>query len=212
MIHELRTYTLKPGTINKVLEASGTVARRIRGGDNYGKLEGHWSSEIGTLNQYLHLWSFENVSEMQRLRGALAALPEWREEYIPLVRPSILRQEIRILRPVLDMKEPEEGNNFHELRTYRLKPGKASEWTERMVEAMPAREKYSRNLGLWTNDFPDPNEITHLWTYKSWHERMEARASSQADPVWQQFLQYAGPFVENMHSMILTPSPYSPRQ
>ena len=212
MIHELRTYTLKPGTINKVLEASGTVARRIRGGDNYGKLEGHWSSEIGTLNQYLHLWSFENVSEMQRLRGELAALPEWREEYIPLVRPSILRQEIRILRPVLNMKESEEGNNFHELRTYRLKPGKASEWTERMVEAMPAREKYSPNLGLWTNDFPDPNEITHLWTNKSWHERMEARASSQADPVWQQFLQYAGPFVENMHSMILTPSPYSPRQ
>ena len=212
MIHELRTYTLKPGTINKVLEASGTVARRIRGGDNYGKLEGHWSSEIGTLNQYLHLWSFENVSEMQRLRGELAALPEWREEYIPLVRPSILRQEIRILRPVLNMKESEEGNNFHELRTYRLKPGKVSEWTERMVEAMPAREKYSRNLGLWTNDFPDPNEITHLWTYKSWHERIEARASSQADQVWQQFLQYAGPFVENMHSMILTPSPYSPRQ
>ncbi|SVC39098.1 uncharacterized protein METZ01_LOCUS291952, partial [marine metagenome] len=80
MIHELRTYTLKPGTINKVLEASGTVARRIRGGDNYGILEGHWSSEIGTLNQYVHLWGFESLAEMQRLRGELAALPEWHEE------------------------------------------------------------------------------------------------------------------------------------
>ena len=212
MIHELRMYTLKPGSINKALEASGTVAKRIRGSDNYGKLEGHWSSEIGTLNQYIHLWGFESVSEMQRLRGELAALPEWRKEYVPLIRPNILRQEIRILRPVLDMKDPEGDNNFHELRTYRVKPGKAAEWTGRMVEAMPAREKYSRNLGLWINDFPDPNEITHLWAYKSWQERMEARAGSQADPVWKKFLGYAGPLIEDMHSMILTPSPYSPRQ
>ena len=212
MIHELRMYTLKPGSINKAIEASGTVGRRIRCGDNYGKLEGHWSSDIGTLNQYIHLWGFESVSEMQRLRGELAALPEWRKEYVPLIRPNIQRQEIRIMRPVLDMKDPEGDNNFHELRTYRVKPGKAAEWTGRMVEAMPAREKYSRNLGLWINDFPDPNEITHLWAYKSWQERIEARAGSQADPVWKKFLGYAGPLIEDMRSMILAPSPYSPRQ
>jgi hypothetical protein len=49
MIFELRIYTVKPGTVNQVLEASGTVAREIRDGDSYGKLEGHWASEIGTL-------------------------------------------------------------------------------------------------------------------------------------------------------------------
>ena len=142
MIHELRTYTLKPGTVPSALEASGTVARRIREGDKYGKLEGHWSSEIGTLNQYVHMWQFENVSEMQRLRGELAALPEWRKEYVPLIRPHILRQDIRILQPVFEMMEPDGENNFHELRTYCLKPGKAAEWSDRIAEAMPIREKY----------------------------------------------------------------------
>ena len=68
MIHELRMYTLKPGTVNKVIEASGTVAQRIRGGAAYGKLESHWSSEIGLLNQYIHLWAYENLEEMRRLR------------------------------------------------------------------------------------------------------------------------------------------------
>ncbi len=212
MIHELRTYTLKPGTVPSALEASGTVARRIREGDKYGKLEGHWSSEIGTLNQYVHMWQFENVSEMQRLRGELAALPEWRKEYVPLIRPHILRQDIRILQPVFEMKEPDGENNFHELRTYCLKPGKAAEWSARMAEAMPIREKYSRNLGLWTTIFPNPNEVTHLWAYNSWQERSEARSGSQADPEWKEFLAYGKPLMEEMHSMILVPSTYSPRQ
>ncbi|MBT06558.1 MAG: NIPSNAP family protein, partial [Rhodospirillaceae bacterium] len=33
MIFELRVYTVRPGTVNQVLEASGTVAREIREGD-----------------------------------------------------------------------------------------------------------------------------------------------------------------------------------
>ena len=212
MIHELRTYTLKPGTVPKALEASGTVARQIRGGDKYGKLEGHWSSEIGILNQYVHMWQFDSLNEMQRLRTELADLAAWQEEYIPLIRPHILKQDIRILQPVFDMKYPEGDQNFHELRTYRLKPGKAAEWASRMEEAMPTREKYSKNLGLWINKFPNPNEVTHLWAYKSWQERIEARAKSQVDPVWKDFLDYAGPLIEEMHSMILLPSNYSPRK
>ncbi len=212
MIHQLRAYTVKPGTIGDVLEASGTVARRIREGDKYGVLEGHWSSEIGPLNQYVHLWAYDSLAEMERLRGELAAIPAWQSDYIPLIRPNILRQTVNIMRPVIDMKMPEGENNFHELRRYRLQPGKAVEWTKRMAEHMPAREKYSLNLGLWTSDFPDPNEVVHLWAYESWKHRKEARAGSQADPDWQKFLSYGGPLIEDMTSMILQPSQYSPRK
>ena len=87
MIHELRMYTVRPGTLHKVLEASSTVGARIRNGATYGRLEGHWGSEIGPLNQYVHLWSYNSLSEMQRLRAELGALEAWREEYVPLIRP-----------------------------------------------------------------------------------------------------------------------------
>lgn len=212
MIHQLRAYTVTPGTIGKVLEASGTVARRIREGDKYGVLEGHWSSEIGPLNQYVHLWAYDSLAEMERLRGELSALPAWKAEYLPLIRPHVLHQAVHILRPVIDMKTPEGEGNFHELRRYRLQPGKAVEWTQRMAEHMPAREKYSPNLGLWTSDFPDPNEVVHLWSYESWEHRVEARKGSQADPDWQSFLGYCVPLIEGMTSMILQPSQYSPRK
>ena len=49
MIYELRTYTVKPGAIGDLVKAAGTVSRDIRG-DNFGKLEGCWTTEIGPLN------------------------------------------------------------------------------------------------------------------------------------------------------------------
>jgi hypothetical protein len=212
MIFELRVYTMRPGTVNQALEASGTVAREIREGDKYGKLEGHWASEIGTLNQYVHLWSYEDLPTMLRLRKELSEKPEWKKKYVPLILPHLIRQEVSLLEPVLDMKQPIGENNFHELRTYQLRPGTAKNWAAQMAEAMPVREKYSKNIGLWVNVTPDPNKVTHLWSYATWEERMQARRDSQNDPEWKDFLSYARPLMGSMESIILSPSRWSPRK
>ena len=39
MIYELRTYTVKPGTLGDIVKAASTVSRDVRV-DNFGKLEG----------------------------------------------------------------------------------------------------------------------------------------------------------------------------
>lgn len=69
MIYELRTYTVKPGTVGDMVKAASTVSRDIRG-DNYGKLEGYWLTEIGPLNQVMHMWSYSDFNEHTRLRGS----------------------------------------------------------------------------------------------------------------------------------------------
>ncbi len=69
MIYELRTYTVKPGTLGDMVKAASTVSREIRG-DNYGKLEGYWMTEIGPLNQVLHMWSFASFEERAAARRA----------------------------------------------------------------------------------------------------------------------------------------------
>ena len=86
MIYELRTYTVKPGTLGDIVKAASTVSRDIRG-NNYGKLEGYWFTEIGPLNQVMHMWSYDSFDERARLRGELAKNPRWNGEYIPLIRP-----------------------------------------------------------------------------------------------------------------------------
>ena len=212
MIHELRMYTCRPGTIARVLEASGTVARRIRQGDKYGTLEGHFSTELGELNRFVHLWRYDSMAEMARLRGDLGQLEAWRTEYVPLIRPSLMDQTVRILNPLRDMKQPEGEGNIYELRIYRLPPGEAVPWARAMAEAMPAREKYSRNIGLWTTQLPDPNEVVHLWAYPNFEARMEARRASKADPVWKAFLAENVPALRTMSSTLLVPSAWSPRK
>ena len=211
MIHELRMYTCKPGTVGKVLEASGTVARRIREGDRYGVLEGHFSSEIGPLNRFVHLWRYDSMAEMVRLRGELGALEAWRTEYVPLIRPNLIDQTVRIMNPLREMKTPEGANNIYELRVYRLPPGGAAPWAREMLAALPAREKYSMNVGLWTNLLPDPNEVVHLWAYPNFEARMEARRASQADPDWKAFLGANVGALQAMSSTLLIPSAWSPR-
>ena len=73
MIYELRTYTVKPGTLGDMIKAASTISRDIRK-DDYGKLEGYWSTEIGPLNQVLHMWSYN------RFRGARADAGRTRQE------------------------------------------------------------------------------------------------------------------------------------
>ena len=74
MIYELRTYTVKPGTVGDMVKAASTVSRDIRG-DNYGKLEGYWLTEIGPLNQVMHMWSYSDFNER---RGCAANSPRTR--------------------------------------------------------------------------------------------------------------------------------------
>ena len=71
MIYELRTYTSSRAPCRTWPRTPATVARDIRK-DDYGKLEGYWVTEIGPLNQVMHLWSYKDLNERARLRAELA--------------------------------------------------------------------------------------------------------------------------------------------
>src|SRR5260370_10514991 len=122
MIYELRTYTVRPGTIGDMVKAASTVSRDIRK-DDYGKLEGYWSTEIGPLNQVMHMWSYGSFDERAKMRAELAKNPRWTGEYIPLIRPLLVRQDIRLLNAIKPPVAPASTGNIYDLRNY---PAKAA--------------------------------------------------------------------------------------
>src|SRR5260370_16591319 len=124
MIYELRTYTVKPGTIGDMVKAASTVSRDIRG-DNFGKLEGYWSTEIGPLNQVLHMWSYSDYAERTRLRAELAKNPRWCGEYLPLIRPLLIRQDVRLLTAVRPPVAPATTGNIYTIPNYPARPAAA---------------------------------------------------------------------------------------
>jgi hypothetical protein len=209
VIYELRTYTLLPGKQTEYLKLSGGVGRKARG-DNYGKLEGFWTTESGTLNQVVHLWAYPDLNERDRLRGELSRNEEWTNGYLPQIRSMLMAQENKILSAQVPLKPPASDGNIYELRTYRTPVGKAGEWLGHFKGILPTREKYSKNVGLWQTEMGQLNEVVHLWAYQDLTERAAVRGKVMQDPEWQAFLAKGYPLLLEMKSIILSPAAHSP--
>ena len=209
MIYELRTYTLKHRMLPDVVKAASTVSLDIRR-DNYGKLEGYWQTEIGPLNQVMHLWSYRDLNHRAQLCAELSKNPRWREEYIPLIRPNLIRQEIRLLNGVRAPTAPVRTPNIYEFRSYHTQPGAVPRWLELFTKALEVREQYSKIVGLWATEAPQVNEVCHIWAYPDLNARTAVRTEMAKDPGWQEFLKSSSGLVAEMYSTVMLPAPHSP--
>ncbi|MGE3911682.1 MAG: NIPSNAP family protein, partial [Chloroflexota bacterium] len=205
--------TLKPGTQPAFIKLNSEVAYKLRG-DNHGKLVGCWTTEIGPLNQFFHLWSYPSMAERETLRAGLATLPGWNEQYVSQVRDMMAGQENVLLN--LDSEvgfRPVEGKgHVYELRRYRGTGAGIPAWAKLFKERLAAREKYSKIVGLWTSEIGKLNVAAHLWVYDDLNHRAAARAAANADPAWASIVPTGTPFLSEMESTILVPTPISPLQ
>lgn len=95
MIVEMRTYTLKPGTVAeylKLYEEKGLGVHR----EILGTLIGYFTTEIGNINEVVHLWGYASLEDRQIRRRRLATNKEWRD-FLRSASPYFERQENRLL-------------------------------------------------------------------------------------------------------------------
>ena len=212
MIYELRMYTTKPGKMKHVVNASATVAQKIRNGDTYGKLIGHWWSQIGKMNQYVHMWEYSDVEEMRKLRSELAAREDWKTEFAPLVGPYILSQDIRLLRSVSNLKTSQGDGNYYELKITNLNIGKAALWVKEFNNILKKVEKESINIGLWQSELSNPNEIVTIWSHSSLDKMQIFWEDFEANDECKNFIEFQENAVKDEQTIILRPSVCSPLQ
>jgi len=97
MIVEERIYTLQPGRVADYFRIEAE-----HGADIYLKTMGHvvgiFATEVGTLNQVVHMVAFDDLADRTRRRTALRSDPAW-ETYARQVRPMIVHQENRLMVP-----------------------------------------------------------------------------------------------------------------
>lgn len=98
MIVELRTYTLKPLRTGDFLALYEQAALPLQ--KKYlGHLIGFYVSEVGPLNQVVHLWGFDSLAERERRRAEMERDPGW-----PVYRNAlrdldvVLEQHTQLLR------------------------------------------------------------------------------------------------------------------
>jgi hypothetical protein len=108
-----------------------------------------------------------------------------------------------------DVTPPSAEGGVYEMRIYRTSVGDARPWAEAYLGILPVREKYSRNIGLWVGEAPQPNEVLHMWNYPSVNDRAKARAALFQVPDWLAFLHSGAGKVVEMQSTLLIPTDYS---
>ena len=100
MLLDVRTYTCRPGLIKKHLALYAELGKPAQT-KHLGQPLAYMTTETGNVNQYIHIWAYENAADRERRRAAMQADPEWitfTEESAKL--GALEHQENRLMRPV----------------------------------------------------------------------------------------------------------------
>lgn len=97
-IIDMRIYTIRPRGMPEYLKLFEELALPIAV-KHFGPPLGYYVSQIGSLNQVVHLWAFETLAELEQRHAALAADPDI-AEYFTATTGLVVAQEDRILRRV----------------------------------------------------------------------------------------------------------------
>lgn len=97
MFYELRTYRLKVGALGsylKLVAEEGLPIQKKYLGDPVA----YFTTDIGLLNQVVHLWRFESLDARDAARKRLLLDPQW-QAFLPKLQVLIEEMECKILSP-----------------------------------------------------------------------------------------------------------------
>jgi len=181
MIYEVRTYDLKAGAVPQAEEA---FADALPHREKYSPLAALWHTEIGPLNQIIHVWGYKDIDERTKIREAAGKDPNWPPKITP---GNILNMNSEIWTPAPFMKElggHQHLGEIYEMRTYTYEPGAMPELLKRWADSLPDREKFSPLAAGMYTELGNLNKWMHIWPYKDLNHRAEVRAESSKLPNW----------------------------
>lgn len=97
MLYEMRTYRLKTGAVPayvKLVAEEGIALQQ----SHLGQLVGYFTSEIGPLNEIVHIWAYASLDDRAARRARLNADPAWLT-FLPKIQALIETMENKILLP-----------------------------------------------------------------------------------------------------------------
>jgi arginine utilization protein RocB len=74
MIYEIRTYVLAVGALSEVEKRFGEAYEHRK---KYSELAAFWHTDIGPLNEIIHVWPYRDLAERARVRAEASKDPNW---------------------------------------------------------------------------------------------------------------------------------------
>jgi hypothetical protein len=203
MIVELRTYQLKPRAVPEAEKRFGeALPPRVK----MSPLAGFWHTEVGALNQIMHMWPYSDMNERTRIRAEAVKAGIWPPpigEFIDSMESKIL-----IPAPFSPPLEPKQLGGIYEFRSYIYKPGSIPQVIERWSGAIGARTKLSPLVGAWYTELGPLNQWVHVWAYKDAGERQRIRDEATKTGVWPP--PGGGDLLLRQENLLAVPASFSP--
>lgn len=206
MIYEVRTYRLKPRTMPGFIEAFGSAYESRK---ELSPVSAFFYSEIGPLNQVIHIWPYQDLAERDRIRGEAAASGNWPPKAPE--RPVHMQSEIFKPFPFIgDFASGKVGPVF-EWRSYMIAPGMMPGVMEGWEAAIEERRKLSPVVMAMHTELGELNKFVHIWAYESLDHRQAVRAEAMEKGIWPPPGSPKGAILEQ-ENKILFAAPFSPVQ
>ncbi|MDP2238970.1 MAG: NIPSNAP family protein [Burkholderiales bacterium] len=179
MIYEVRTYDLKPQSLPEFEKRFGEAYEKRK---KYSELAAFWHTEIGPLNQIVHVWPYKNIEERDRIRAAAVKDKIWP----PNAGEFIVRMQSDIMIPFNFSPEIKPGKMgpYFEMRTYTYLPGELPVIQKNWESAIPVRLQFGPVCAVWYSEIGALNKFVHIWPYASLDQRDDIRKKAQATGSW----------------------------
>lgn len=179
MIYEVRTYRTIPHKAPELMKRFGEAYGHRK---KHSELAAFFYTDIGPLNQVIHIWPYNDVAERDRVRKEAVADGTWPPKVTDLVQH--MSSEIFVPMPFSPTFAKGNIGPVFEYRSYMITPGKMGDLTKRWAAAIDTRTKRSPLAMAMHTDGGELNKFVHIWAYKSLEERREVRAKAIADGIW----------------------------
>jgi len=205
MIYEARTYQLKPRATAEFLELFGDAYPRRA---EVSKLSGFFYTDIGPLNEVVHVWPYRSLADREKKRALAMGKPElkWPPKVGHLIES--MTSEIFIPAPFTPTMAKGALGPVYEWREYEIFPGMMPEVYRNWEKKLPARLKMSPLVMAMHSEIGGLNKFVHIWAYKSLDQRAAVRAEAIEKGIWPPG--GPNPTLRSQKSKILLPASFSP--
>ena len=205
MIYEIRTYQLKPRSLPEVEKRFGEAYEYRK---KYSQLAAFLHTEIGPLNEIVHMWPYADLAERARVRAEASKDPNWP----PKISDFVLHMKSEVVVPFPFVAELHPGTMgpVFEMRCYNIKAGSLPGIIKRWESKIGERTKLSPLVLAGHVEFGEANRFIHIWGYQSFDQRTAVRNKARDTGVWPP--PGGGDELLTQENKILLPASFSPLQ
>ena len=179
MIYEARSYRIARG---KVPEFLGIFGESYKTRSAFSQISAMLYTEIGPLNQVIHIWPYADMGERERVRVEAGEDPNWP----PKVSHVIETMQSEIFTPLPFTPTMASGalGPVFEWREYMMRSDGQPALVENWASAIEQRVEMSPLVMAMVTECGALNKFVHIWAYESLEHRRAVRDEAREKGIW----------------------------